>query len=71
MLGPRPFDIDVGGALERVSSDWQALVDARAAIDLDAHLALVVGVDNALDAGDPELFQVRPRNLYLGLHGRL
>jgi outer membrane receptor for ferrienterochelin and colicins len=71
VLAPRPFDLtdDLGLAVRR-ESPWLAMVDARAAFDLAPHLALVVGVENLLDAGDPTFAPLRPRNLYLGLSGR-
>lgn len=69
VLGPRPFY--GGDAGLATLTPWTPLVDARLAWRPNRAFELFAGVDNLIDAGDPDLDAARPRRVYGGLLARL
>ncbi len=78
VFGPRPFYVGAvqaglapPGTGDRVDASPYALVDLRLMQPIGADLELFGGVENLLDAGDPQFLQVPPRFLYAGVNARL
>ena len=65
-VGPRPFLED--DALVEAPAYLQ--LDLRAAYDVGRSVDLFAGVENLLDAGDPDRLPLPPRVVYAGLDGR-
>jgi len=55
---------------EEQPADPYAAVDARVETEVGMGVSVFAGVDNALDAGDPELLPIPPRSFYGGLTAR-
>jgi outer membrane receptor for ferrienterochelin and colicins len=76
IVGPRSFFLDEQIGFAGEPSDEPtiaaayALVDLRIAQPATPGLEVFLGVDNLLDAGDPEFLQVPPRLLYAGVDAR-
>lgn len=69
--GARPFYEDRGGSDATVWADPHALLDLRMSWSGTRFGGLFVGVDNLLDAGDPDWTPIPPRLVYAGVDGRL
>lgn len=73
IVGARPYFVARGadGALDDLEhAAPYATLDVRIEQPMGEHLALVVGADNLLDAGDPVRLPIAPRRVHLGLDAR-
>ncbi len=73
-VGERPFysaDPDDPDTTLTTLADAYVTIDARVSQDIGEHFTVFVGVDNLLNAGDPQFLAIPPFGLYGGLNARL
>ena len=73
-VSSRPFytpDADDTSVTIRTIADAYTTIDARIAQSVGEHITVFVGVDNLLNAGDPQFLAIPPFGIYGGLDARL